>query len=100
MACCVPLDVVKKHGIDFDLFSKLATRHGAGIVSYRHPARTEEEFRMDIDRVTRKTDEFIVASYDRASLSQTGHGHFSPIAGYDKERDLGIFFVSSAISVQ
>lgn len=88
MSCCVPLEVVKKNGIDFDLFSTLATRHGAGIIPYRYPQKTEEEFREDIDLITRKTDEFIVASYDRASLSQTGHGHFSPIAGYHKQKDL------------
>jgi len=30
----------------------------------------------------------LIASYDRASLGQTGNGHFSPIGGYHMERDL------------
>ena len=31
--------------------------------------------------------EFVVASYDRRSLGQTGTGHFSPIAAYEKSSD-------------
>jgi len=30
----------------------------------------------------------IVASYDRATMGQTGAGHFSPIGGYHETRDL------------
>ena len=30
----------------------------------------------------------IIVSYSRAVLNQTGSGHFSPIAGYHKEKDM------------
>eukprot|EP01126_Amoeba_proteus_P055337 TRINITY_DN6858_c1_g2_i1.p1 TRINITY_DN6858_c1_g2~~TRINITY_DN6858_c1_g2_i1.p1 ORF type:complete len:136 (-),score=24.33 TRINITY_DN6858_c1_g2_i1:253-660(-) len=82
MSCCVPLDVVKKDGIDFDIFVTLATRHGLRVVPFRSNQRTQEEFRLDIMNATKNTNEVIVASYNRASLGQTGSGHFCPIVGY------------------
>jgi glutathione gamma-glutamylcysteinyltransferase len=33
---------------------------------------------------------FVVAAYHRASLGQTGAGHFSPLAGYHPARDLAL----------
>ena len=38
--------------------------------------------------MTQREDAFIVSSYSRRLLSQTGDGHFSPIGGYHPERDL------------
>lgn len=66
---------------------------GCGFVSNvefsRFSCRTEEEFRADIQRATSTNNEFIVVSYDRKSIGQTGTGHFSPVAGYHQETDSG-----------
>ncbi len=37
---------------------------------------------------TKQEDSFIVASYSRSTLGQTGDGHYSPIGGYHPEKDL------------
>lgn len=38
----------------------------------------------------RSNDRRFVLSYDRQSVGQTGGGHFSPIAGYNRERDMAL----------
>lgn len=47
-----------------------------------------ESFRNDIKEVLQSTNTFIVTSFNRKILSQTGTGHFSPIAAYDEDNDL------------
>ena len=48
------------------------------------------KFRSYIDMSCRsnKGDLFIIANFDREVLGQTGSGHFSPVGGYHRERDL------------
>lgn len=48
------------------------------------------KFRSYIDESCRsnKGDLFIIANFDREVLGQTGSGHFSPVGGYHRERDL------------
>jgi len=87
MGCCVPLDEIKKQGIDFDVFASMASCKGAQVEAFRSDLRTEEQFRADIQRATSSNTEFIVASYDRRSIGQTGSGHFCPIAGYHEPTD-------------
>jgi glutathione gamma-glutamylcysteinyltransferase len=38
--------------------------------------------------MTRREDRFLIVSYSRGALGQTGDGHFAPISGYHPERDL------------
>ena len=49
---------------------------------------SEDQFREAVMEYTKREDAFIVASYSRASLNQTGSGHYSPIGGYHPNRDL------------
>ena len=35
-----------------------------------------------------KAESFLIANFDRGLLGQTGNGHFSPLGGYHRERDL------------
>ena len=42
----------------------------------------EESCRSD------KAESFVIANFDRGLLGQTGSGHFSPIGGYHREKDL------------
>ena len=46
-----------------------------------------EQFRESLIRASKTTTEFIITSFARSSLKQTGDGHFSPIAGYHEESD-------------
>ncbi|KAG0167399.1 hypothetical protein DFQ29_000425 [Apophysomyces sp. BC1021] len=44
---------------------------------------TFEEFKNDVENVTTKSDQFMVISFSRKTLGQTGDGHFSPIGAYN-----------------
>ncbi|KAJ3141333.1 hypothetical protein HDU90_007360 [Geranomyces variabilis] len=44
---------------------------------------TQESFLRVIERTSREPNEFLVVSYDRGTLNQTGSGHFSPVGGYN-----------------
>ena len=48
----------------------------------------EEDFRCLVKENTKQDERFVVVSYSRPALSQTGEGHFSPIAGYHPYKDL------------
>lgn len=88
MACCFPLDTIKKKGINFDIFKSMASCKGADVSAFRHEEKTEEEFRADIMNATSTDSKFIVISYDRKLVGQTGSGHFCPVAGYHPETDM------------
>jgi glutathione gamma-glutamylcysteinyltransferase len=48
---------------------------------------TEADFRAVVVAMSARSDAFLVCSYNRAVLRQTGTGHFSPIAGYHAPSD-------------
>lgn len=91
---CTPLAVVKQSGITLDRFVCLAEANGAASTLTRADASSEDELRELITRVSRATPEpepvFLVASYSRKVLGQTGDGHMSPIAGVHTGRDLAL----------
>lgn len=105
--CCRPLELVKKSGITLEEFQCLATCNGANCKIIR-PKDDEADFQefkravscactggrdkctdkdQDVDVDHENPSTFIGISYDRKTLKQTGSGHFSPIAAYDKETD-------------
>lgn len=96
--CCRPLDVVRREGITLDDFACLARCNGARAQVWRPPlggvaAGPEQAslvgFREALRRVCATPEgPHLVAAYDRAGLSQTGSGHYSPIAGYHERLDL------------
>ena len=89
--CCVPINIVKEQGITLDQFDCLAECNGIDVkTTYADSAGglTEQQFRKTIECMTRLDDQFMVCSYSRAVLGQTGSGHFSPVGGYDPEEDL------------
>jgi glutathione gamma-glutamylcysteinyltransferase len=88
MSCCYPMEEIKKQGIDFDVFRSMAYCKGADVSAFRHDERSLLQFRADIFEATSNPDKFIVVSYDRRVVKQTGTGHFSPIAGYHAEKDM------------
>lgn len=87
--CCESLDQVKEKGINFDQFVCLAHCNYLKADATRGTEKMSvEEFRRVVEQSTKQDESFIVASYSRPALMQTGEGHFSPIAGYHPQKDL------------
>lgn len=87
--CCIPLAQVQKAGLTLDELACLARCNGASAVVHRTAAGGEAAFRELIETSCRAVaGPILVAAYSRSALGQTGSGHFSPLAGYHRERDL------------
>ncbi|KAG2486905.1 hypothetical protein HYH03_014405 [Edaphochlamys debaryana] len=97
--CCRPLDSVKKDGITlYQARGREGRAVGASCLARCNGARVDlrpydggtplERFREEIEEVCRSGEEHIIVSYSRKAFLQTGDGHFSPIGGYHKARDL------------
>jgi hypothetical protein len=113
--CCLDLEEVKQTGITLRDFQCLARCQGLSVdLKYCDENATVENFRAAVhkacvdqgsdndndddeesfdsingDSATRSpTLDVLVVSYSRKVLSQTGSGHFSPIAAYDASSDL------------
>ena len=86
--CCTPLERVREHGISMLELACLARCNGAEAL-VKHPGQgTLESLREDVLRSCRATDgPFLIASYSREALGQTGSGHFSPLAAYHRATD-------------
>jgi glutathione gamma-glutamylcysteinyltransferase len=87
--CCVPLSDVRERGLDIEELACLARCNGAEVELERGDATNLPLFRAAIALAARG-DAVLVASYDRAAMGQTGSGHFSPIGGYHRARDLAL----------
>lgn len=101
-SCCVKLETVKKQGITLDQFHMMGRCNGARVTLHRpniDQADDVETFRSHVRRhvrcetwsdgeqetsttPTNTKAGFLVVSYARSALGQTGDGHFSPIAAY------------------
>lgn len=85
--CCVPLDEVREKGIGLNAFACLARCNGLEAIVRREVSL--DEFREAIERASRSSaNEHVALSYSRATLGQTGDGHFSPVGAYHRGRDL------------
>jgi len=93
--CCVDLEQVKLTGITFGTFACLAKCQGLNVSAVHGSNSTIDGFR----RVVRQTctassssartqpASFLIVSYTRKVIGQTGTGHFSPIGAYDEASD-------------
>jgi glutathione gamma-glutamylcysteinyltransferase len=95
--CCRPLEVVRREGVTLEDLACLARCNGASVQVHRAPSDPSElapavaEFRAALREAARTPQEpHLVAAYDRAGLGQTGHGHYSPVAGYHEGLDLAL----------
>ncbi|KAI9092162.1 Phytochelatin synthase-domain-containing protein [Phlyctochytrium arcticum] len=79
--CCRPLEEVMKVGITLPEFVCLARCNGLKAKLRRHDRSTKEQFLEDLKMTSRAPQEYLVVSYDRGTLQQTGTGHFSPVGG-------------------
>jgi glutathione gamma-glutamylcysteinyltransferase len=85
--CCVPLAEVRDRGIALEELACLARCNGAHVWHQHADNDGLASFRHAVERAA-TGDIALIASYDRASVGQTGSGHFSPIGGYHAARDL------------
>ncbi len=86
--CCRPLPEIKKSGLTIAQLACLARCNGARVEVQYGQATTVEAFRQAVrESVTTVGEPHLVVSYDRATLGQTGSGHYSPVGGYHADRD-------------
>eukprot|EP00300_Choanocystis_sp_HF-7_P043290 c9873_g1_i1.p1 GENE.c9873_g1_i1~~c9873_g1_i1.p1 ORF type:complete len:323 (+),score=37.59 c9873_g1_i1:78-1046(+) len=105
--CCAPTDSVRAMGgVSFQEFLGYAECQNISVVGVQAgtPEFTEAYFRHSLQatatasnllpaengRGAGEMDTALVCSYSRASLNQTGEGHFSPVAGFNAKRDLAL----------
>lgn len=85
--CCIPLEEIRRRGLEMDELACLARCNGARVEAVHADATNLTAFRKALEKATRGSG-VLIASYDRSVLGQTGAGHFSPIGGYHAARDL------------
>jgi hypothetical protein len=94
--CCVPLETVKQQGISLEEFQCLSRCNGVKCDLIRPGKKSREEeindFRKAILQCMSEQEssdmKHMVISFSRTALKQTGSGHFSPVGGYNRRRDL------------
>jgi len=112
LECCISLDVVKERGMVFSEFASVARCHGSRVMDYRakgtlpFDAATQNQtsppelvstldlFRKHVVETacgivnSFNETQYMVVSFDRGTLGQTGIGHFSPVGGYHRGSDM------------
>jgi len=86
---CLNMDDVKVTGVTMEQLACTANCNGTVARTLRNLS-AEEARQLVRNSMRGRPDgsfEFVVASYDRRTLGQTGTGHFSPIAAIDDETD-------------
>lgn len=87
-ACCEgSLQVMKRSGVTLEFFDRIAKQH-EGIKVETRPPGALEDFRRALLDSARTPDNYVIVSFGREVLGQTGIGHFSPVAAIHPERDL------------
>lgn len=77
---------VEVHGVTMDQLARTARCNGCAVRILRN-LTVQEATRLLKSSVRGRPDssfEFVLVSYDRRTLDQTGSGHFSPIAAVDE----------------
>lgn len=89
--CCRPLDAVRREGLTLDQLACLARCNGAAVSVHRGDALDLAGLReLVLAAATSPEGPYLVAGYARRTLGQTGDGHYSPIGGYHRGRDLAL----------
>lgn len=94
LSCCEPLEAIQERGISLHKLACLAACNGTSAIVTTASANHEgdgsvAEFREAVRANVQSdgSDGFILLSYCRSGLGQTGTGHFSPLAGYHAGTD-------------
>ncbi|XP_010457419.1 PREDICTED: glutathione gamma-glutamylcysteinyltransferase 2 [Camelina sativa] len=90
LECCEPLEIVKDKGISFGKVVCLAHSSGAKVEAFRTNQSTIDDFRKLVVKCSTSDNCHMISTYHRELLKQTGTGHFSPIGGYNAERDMAL----------
>lgn len=86
--CCRPLPEIQRTGLTIPQLACLARCNGARVSVHYGERTTVDAFRQAVREASSTSGEpHLVVSYDRATLGQTGSGHFSPVGGYHAGRD-------------
>ncbi|XP_028069637.1 uncharacterized protein LOC114272163 isoform X1 [Camellia sinensis] len=78
---------VQKKGITFDGFVELARKH-VDIEAFKAQHSSLEQFTNCVIQTISTGELYMILSYSRKTVNQTGDGHFSPMAAYHKGRDM------------
>lgn len=89
--CCRPLEVVRREGLTVAQMVCLARCNGARVEAvYADEGELTGLREQVVTAATRADEPYLVAAYSRRILGQTGDGHYSPIGGYHRGRDLAL----------
>ena len=80
---------MQRRGLDVEELACLARCNGAEVELVRGDPNNLAAFRAAIASAA-SGDGVLIVSYDRSALGQTGSGHFSPVGGYHRARDLAL----------
>ena len=85
--CTPPLEQVKHNGLTFHELVCLARCNGLSVVPKRADKVSLNEFLSDVKRICQSQNEYLVVSFSRGALNQTGDGHFSPIGAFHEKEN-------------
>jgi hypothetical protein len=89
---CKNIEIIKNDGITFLEFCCISRMNGAQVEKFLASESSKEVFRNEIKKsiqsMKTENESHIVVSFDRSILGQTGTGHFSPIGGFNEEKDM------------
>eukprot|EP01129_Flabellula_baltica_P013693 TRINITY_DN6411_c0_g1_i2.p1 TRINITY_DN6411_c0_g1~~TRINITY_DN6411_c0_g1_i2.p1 ORF type:complete len:275 (+),score=32.17 TRINITY_DN6411_c0_g1_i2:126-950(+) len=85
--CCKPLELIAKEGLTLREVACLGRCNGADVEVVYAEESSVDVFREQVIKVCTEQGLRLAVSYHRGVLSQTGTGHFSPIAGYHEGSD-------------
>lgn len=89
LACCKSIDEIAETGITLEQFTCIARCNGANVQQFHAENTNIEHFRSLVKKITRDGDSrYLISSYTRKLLNQTGDGHFSPLAAYEPSKDM------------
>lgn len=89
-SCTGSYEQLRNEGVTMDEFNIMAMANGASVAMQRTTDADANltAFRSSIvETAEMRSEAFIVASFCRAKLGQTGSGHFSPIGAYHTASD-------------
>ena len=87
--CCLPLADIRVRGLSIDQLACLAHCNGAEAVVEHADTTNFGAWRRALQSAA-SGETIVIAAYDRAVVGQTGSGHFSPIGGCHRDRDLAL----------
>eukprot|EP00850_Spirogloea_muscicola_P014612 SM000106S13960 [mRNA] locus=s106:191633:194479:+ [translate_table: standard] len=86
--CCEPLRKIALEGTTFSTVACLARCAGGLVQEARASNSSLADLRATVIQTSTSFDSYIIAAYSRKKFLQTGDGHFSPLGGYHRAKDL------------